>query len=50
MIWGLIRANGGWQTQLLYDLDVNNTSFGQDESGELYLISDNGGIFRLGRQ
>ena len=50
MIWGLIRANGGWQTQLLYDLDVNNTSFGQDESGELYLISDNGGIYRLARQ
>ena len=50
MIWGLIQVDGGWQTQLLFDVDVTITSFGQDESGEVYLISDNGGIFRLVRQ
>jgi glucose/arabinose dehydrogenase len=47
MIWGLIQIEGGWQTQLLFDVDVTITSFGQDEAGEIYLISDNGGIFRL---
>ena len=47
MIWGLIQTDGGWQTQLLFDVDVTITSFGQDENGEIYLVSDNGGIFRL---
>lgn len=50
MIWGLLQIDGGWQNQLLFDLDVTITSFGQDESGELYLTSDNGGVFRLVRQ
>ena len=47
MIWGLIHSESGWQSQLLFDLDVTITSFGQDESGELYLLSDSGGVFRL---
>ena len=47
MIWGLINTDNTWQSQLLYDLDVTITSFGQDDSGEIYLVSDNGGIFRL---
>jgi glucose/arabinose dehydrogenase len=50
MIWGLIQIDGGWQNQLLFDVDVTITSFGQDENGEIYLISDNGGIFRLTSQ
>ena len=50
MIWGLIQIDGGWQNQLLFDVDVTITSFGQDENGEVYLISDNGGIFRLTSQ
>ena len=50
MIWGLIQVDGGWQTQLLFDVDVTITSFGQDENGEIYLVSDNGGIFRLARR
>jgi glucose/arabinose dehydrogenase len=50
MIWGLINTEGGWQNQLLFDVDVTITSFGQDGAGELYLISDNGGIFRLAPQ
>ena len=49
-IWGLIHTANGWQTQQLFDLDVNITSFGQDTSGEIYLVSDNGGIFRLVHQ
>jgi len=50
MIWGLIRTENGWQNQLLFDMDVTITSFGQDTSGELYLVSDNGGILRFARQ
>lgn len=49
-IWGLIHTDSGWQTQKLFDLDVNITSFGQDQSGELYLVSDNGGVFRFAHQ
>jgi glucose/arabinose dehydrogenase len=47
IIWGLIQNNGAWQSRLLFDVDVTITSFGQDENGEIYLVSDNGGIFRL---
>jgi glucose/arabinose dehydrogenase len=50
MIWGLIQTNGGWQNQQLFDVDVTITSFGQDEAGEIYLLSDTGGVFRLVRQ
>lgn len=50
MIWGLIQAAEGWQNQLLFDLDVTITSFGQDSSGEIYLVSDGGDILRLVQQ
>lgn len=46
-IWGLFHSNGAWQNQLLFDTDVTITSFGQDESGEIYLASDNGSIYQL---
>jgi glucose/arabinose dehydrogenase len=46
-IWGLLQIDGGWQKQQLFDIDVTITSFGQDDAGEIYLISDNGGIYRL---
>jgi glucose/arabinose dehydrogenase len=50
IIWGLIRSGNGWQSQLLFDMDVNITSFGQDEAGEVYLVGDRGGIYRLERK
>jgi glucose/arabinose dehydrogenase len=50
IIWGLIRVNDGWQNQELFDVDANITSFGQDEAGELYLLSDGGGVFRFARR
>jgi glucose/arabinose dehydrogenase len=50
LIWGLIRSGNGWQSQLLFDTDVNITSFGQDEAGEVYLVGDRGGIYRLERK
>lgn len=46
-VWGLIQSDGGWQAQILFDAGVNITSFGRDESGELYLAGDNGQILRL---
>src|SRR5688572_27132914 len=49
LIWGLIRSGDSWQNQLLFDTDVNITSFGQDESGEIYLVGDSGEIYRLAR-
>ena len=47
LIWGLLKIDAGWQKQLLFDTDVNITSFGQDEVGEIYLISDGGGAYKL---
>jgi glucose/arabinose dehydrogenase len=47
LIWGLIRSGDGWQEQQLFDVDVTITSFGQDEAGEVYLVSDSGSIHRL---
>lgn len=46
-IWGLIRTENGWQHQMLFQLDERITSFGQDDAGELYLVSDSGNILRL---
>jgi len=49
-IWGLIKSVDGWQAQRLFDTDVNITSFGQDENGEVYLVADSGGIYKLVRK
>lgn len=48
-IWGLIRSADGasWQNQLLFQTNQRITAFGQDESGELYLIADSGEVFKL---
>ncbi len=43
-VWGLTRdAQGGWQSQILFESVGRITSFGQDEQGEVYLV-DQGGI------
>lgn len=49
LIWGLIRSGDSWQKQLLFQVNQRITSFGQDESGELYFLSDGGEIFKLTR-
>ncbi|MDO8753092.1 MAG: PQQ-dependent sugar dehydrogenase, partial [Anaerolineales bacterium] len=49
-VWGLILADGGWQSQLLFETDARITSFGQDESGEIYFASDAGGIYVLAKK
>ena len=50
-IWGLIKpeAGAGWQKQLLFQTSKRITSFGQDETGELYIITDGGEILKLTR-
>lgn len=46
-VWGLIKSGSGWQVQRLFDTEANITSFGQDEAGEVYLVADGGGIYKL---
>ena len=46
-VWALILSDGQWQSQVMFETGVTITSFGQDESGEIYLASDNGNIYRL---
>ena len=46
-IWGLFFSNGGWQNQLLFETGGTITTFGQDESGELYFASDTGNIYQF---
>lgn len=48
-IWGLINVNGAWQNQMLFDTDLNITSFGRDDASEIYIIADSGGVYRLSR-
>jgi glucose/arabinose dehydrogenase len=46
-IWGLILLDGRWQSQVLFETGLRITSFGEDESGEVYLASDTGSIHVL---
>jgi glucose/arabinose dehydrogenase len=49
-VWGLFLSNGAWQNQLLFPSVATITSFGQDESGEIYLASDNGNVYILAKK
>lgn len=46
-VWGLILSNGQWQNQLMFETGLTITTFGQDESGEIYFASDNGNVYHL---
>jgi len=46
-VWALILSDGQWQSQVMFETGVLITSFGQDESGEIYLASDTGNIYNL---
>jgi glucose/arabinose dehydrogenase len=47
-IWGLLQnPDGSWQNALLFELPAYITSFGQDEDGEIYLVSITGKIYKL---
>jgi glucose/arabinose dehydrogenase len=51
-IWGLLRgADGEWQSQRLFQVSGNISSFGEDGRGELYQLDHRtGSIFRLTRK
>lgn len=47
-IWGLRQAANGWENALLTDTAYNISSFGEDQSGNLYLADYFGGtIYRI---
>jgi len=46
-VWGLIQVNGQWQNRRLFETGLRITSFGQDESGEVFLLSDGGEVYKL---
>jgi glucose/arabinose dehydrogenase len=50
IVWGLILSEAGWQSQVMFETGARITSFGQDESGEIYLASDNGNIYYLAKK
>jgi glucose/arabinose dehydrogenase len=47
VIWGLIKSGGGWQNQVLFGTNLRISTFGVDESNELYLASLTGPIYKL---
>jgi len=49
-VWGLIKSGGQWQVQLLFESQGLITSFGQDENGEIYLLSDDGSVLQMIRK
>jgi len=46
-IWSLTESNGSWTRTLLLTTGVNISSFGRDESGELYAVDYSGNILQL---
>ena len=47
-IWALRQADdGSWQDEIVFDSDYRIASFGEDETGELYVLDLNGTVYRL---
>jgi glucose/arabinose dehydrogenase len=45
---GLVQLeDGNWQNEILFELNAQITSFGEDETGELYLTDYNGRLLRF---
>lgn len=48
IIWSSFRnADGAWQTNVFMDTNYSISSFGEDETGELYLVNQGGSILKL---
>jgi glucose/arabinose dehydrogenase len=48
LVWGMLPANGQEQSQVLFQTGFSVVTFGQDESGEVYLSNyGSGTIYRL---
>ncbi|MGV2482173.1 UNVERIFIED_CONTAM: glucose dehydrogenase, partial [Salmonella enterica subsp. enterica serovar Weltevreden] len=46
-LWALSRGPGSPGTTEIAQLDGRPTSFGEDASGELYVVVDEGEIYRI---
>jgi glucose/arabinose dehydrogenase len=46
-IWGLRLVNGKWQNNLLIDTDLNISSFGENEAGDLFVVDLGGSIYEI---
>jgi glucose/arabinose dehydrogenase len=47
-VWGALPgADGSWQTTQLFQMPAQISSFGEDESGEVYLVDLLGSIYQL---
>jgi uncharacterized repeat protein (TIGR03806 family) len=47
-VWGLrLAAEGGWERRLLLESGMPISSFGEDASGEVYVCSFDGGLYRF---
>ena len=44
-IWGATESGGVWSTSQLFDTAFNISTFGEDESGEIYVVNLSGGAF-----
>lgn len=50
-IFGLVQhEDGTWESRPLFSTDFQITSFGEDESGELYVLDRGGGVYQLQSQ
>jgi glucose/arabinose dehydrogenase len=47
-VWGLFQnQTGEWENGLLFETGARITTFGQDESGEIYLVNHRGSVYKL---
>jgi glucose/arabinose dehydrogenase len=47
-VWGLLHLrDGSWQNELMFETGRSISSFGVDETGEIYLVDDHGSILML---
>lgn len=47
-VWGLLHTPGGeWRQKLLFETGLPVSSFGLDDSGEIYLLDHRGAVLRL---
>jgi glucose/arabinose dehydrogenase len=47
-VWGLLRDNAGvWQNTQLFQTNYNIAAFGEDETGEIYLVARKGDVYKL---
>ncbi|MCB9436917.1 MAG: PQQ-dependent sugar dehydrogenase [Anaerolineales bacterium] len=47
-VWWLKQAEDGkWEHDVLFDTDMQITSFGQDTAGEIYIVDRRGGVYQV---